>query len=258
MRLLHVNFLSVDLYNFTAMPIYKYKCSSLELKEVDRKKRTTAGYFTSFNVKDHDGDIGRKGMFAKTIAEQGPGAVQPRIKHLLNHDTTKPLGKLAELNEDDFGLFYISMIGTHKLGDDYLDMADSGLITEHSYGYRPVQEKMIQEGNELLEVKMMEGSSLTAWGANQYTPLVPILKGANNAYALERMSIRIKALEKFIKSTTASDETIELLMLEIKQLSQHLFDITLAAEEEAPEPIIVGMDDCGIMEKIQRLSNHYI
>lgn len=220
------------------MSIYKYKAADLKIKDVDMKRRTVSGYFTSFNVLDSDGDIGRKGMFARTLQEQGPKSAKPRIKHLLNHDPSKPLGVPLDLIEDDFGLFYLSEIGTHNLGEDFLKMADSGLITEHSYGYKIIREKRIQEGNELLEVKLWEGSSLTAWGANEFTPLIPTLKGKIKAEQLESVNTRIKSLEKFIRNSTVTDETAELLMLQIKQLQQLVIDLSSStpAADNAPEP----------------------
>lgn len=219
------------------MSIYKYKAASLELKEVDLKRRTVSGYFTAFNVLDSDGDIGRKGMFARSIQEQGPKSNHPRIKHLLNHDPSKPIGKLIDLFEDDYGLFYLSEVGTHSQGEDFLKMADSGLITEHSYGYQTIREKRIQEGNELLEVKQWEGSSLTAWGANQFTPLIPTLKGMDKVQQVDQINIRIKSLEKFVRNTTVTDDTIELLMLQIKQLQQVVIDLSSStpAAVKAPE-----------------------
>jgi hypothetical protein len=62
---------------------------------------------------------------------------------------------------------------------------------------------------------LYEGSSLTSWGANEYTPMLGLKSMSGKVE-------RIKKLEKFIKHTDATDETIELLMLEIKQLYQLL------------------------------------
>ena len=46
---------------------------------------------------------------------------------------------------------------------------------------------------------------------------------------------RLKALEKFVKSSDASDETIELLILEIKQLNQVIDDL-VRTQPSTPEP----------------------
>ena len=216
--------------------IYQYKSMAGEIKSVDVEKRTVSGYFSAFDKVDSYGDVVRKGAFAKTIMEQGPSSKQPRIKHLLNHDISQPLGKIVELKEDDYGLFYVSEIGTHSIGEDFLKMVDSGLITEHSIGYQTVKYNKIGDDMksgvyELTELKLYEGSSLTGWGVNQYTPLVSVSKADT-----DKIAERVKKLEKFIKSAEPSAETSELLLIEIKQLSQLLSDMSTPAAVEAQEP----------------------
>jgi HK97 family phage prohead protease len=217
------------------MSAFQYKNAfSCELKDVDKGSRIMKGAFTRYNVKDSDGDIGRKGMFAKTWKENFP-----RIKHLLNHDVTKPVGKIKSLWEDDDYAYYESQVGTHKLGDDVLDMAQSGLLTEHSYGYNILREEKAKDGNHLLEVKQWELSNLTGWGANEYTPLLEFTKSMDAVALGQRLEKRMKALESYCYNSTASDETIQLLLLEIKQLQQHILDLSTSsthAAEEAPEP----------------------
>jgi hypothetical protein len=112
-------------------------------------------------------------------------------------------------------------------------MVQGGVIKEHSIGYKEIASR--QEGNikYITEHKLMEGSALTGWGVNQYTPMVK---------SAEQAQDRIKILEAFCKNTTATDETIQLLMLEIKQLHQLLIDTTPAVAE-TPGPVIAkGLD----------------
>jgi len=201
--------------------LYSYKASPSEMsiKDIDGKKGIVTGYFASFGNKDSDGDIIQKGAFAKTIAEQGPNSAHPRIKHLMNHDITKPLGKILVLQEDSKGLYYESQVGSHSLGQDFIKMVESGLITEHSIGYTTVKNDKKSDANYLVELKLMEGSSLSAWGANEMTPLTGI-----KSLTLEDMTARVKALDKFCRTTTATDETVELLLIEIKQLLQIITD----------------------------------
>jgi len=213
--------------------IYQYKSFDLSVKDVDIKAQTVSGYFSSFGVVDAYGDVMMKGAFAKTIKEQGPASSQPRIKHLMNHDVTMPIGKIIDLKEDDFGLFYVSQIGSNNAGQDFLKMVESGLITEHSIGFKTITEKKSKQGgqdvNELHELKLYEGSSLTGWGVNQYTPLIQQVKSA------DQLKGRLKRLEKFIKDSTATDECIESLMLEVKQLTQLIED--MQSKEATTEPV---------------------
>lgn len=212
---------------------YKIKNLQSEVKDVDMASRTIVQAYTRYRVLDSDGDIGTKGMFDKTWGDNFS-----RIKHLLNHDTTKPVGKIEKLWDDVYAAYYKSKIGTHTLGEDFIKMADSGLITEASYGYKTIKEDKTKDGNLLLEVKLWEVSPLTAWGANQFTNIVSLTKSLSKDDQQIKLSERIKSLERFCKNATASDETIELLLLECKQLQQYIIDLqsTTQAADEALEP----------------------
>ena len=208
--------------------IYGYKRLSQDIKDVDAKQGIVTGYFSAFNIKDSDGDIIRPGSFKKSIDEWFP---KGRIKHLLNHDPRQPLGKIMILKEDAYGLYYESKVGSHALGQDFIKMVESDLVKEHSIGYRIMNEKKSDEGNEITDIMLFEGSSLTSWGANEHTPLVGMK-------SLTDVPKRIKQLEKFVKNTDATDETIDLLLLEIKQLYQLIDDISSAPQidEIAEQP----------------------
>lgn len=216
--------------------LYKNLLIPAQIKDADGKKGIVTGYFSHFNNVDSDGDIIRRGAFTKTILENGPKSSQPRIKHLQNHNPYQPLGQLQNLEEDNTGLAYESQIGTHALGQDFIKMIESNLITEHSIGYQTVKRNQLQEYTgymqnpdlgwwEITEVKLWEGSSLTAWGSNSRTPLTG-LKGKDREDEIQELVNRQKNIEKFCRNTTATDETIELLLLENKQLTQLIIDNT--------------------------------
>lgn len=195
--------------------IYNYKSFGLEVKDVDAKSGVVSGYFSAFGMVDSDGDIMMPGAFKRSIQDWGVDGKQ-RIKHLLNHDPSKPLGKLLSLKEDSYGLYYESKIGTHQLGKDFIKMVESGLIGEHSIGFRTLREQKSGEANEIHEVMLFEGSSLTAWGANENTPLL----GLKNMGNVEQVKDQIKAFEKFIRDSDVTDETIDLCLIKVKQLAQ--------------------------------------
>jgi phage head maturation protease len=107
-----------------------YKNLSQGISDVDVKKGIVTGYFSSFDNMDSDGDVIRKGAFTKTINENFQ-----RVRHLLDHDSTKSVGKILSLKEDTKGLYYESKAGRHTLGRDFLLMVEDGLISEHSIGF---------------------------------------------------------------------------------------------------------------------------
>jgi HK97 family phage prohead protease len=178
----------------------------------------------------------KPGAFTKTINEQGPASAQPRIKHLLNHDPSQPLGKLLTLREDEYGLYYESQVGTHEGGEDFIKMVESGLITEHSIGFSTVRKTVLnpdadwrEQKTQLHELKLFEFSSLTAWGANQYTPLVGVK-------TLKTVEDRIANLIKAIDGGTFTDTTFIFLQDELLFLQKAFKDITTPAAPIAPEP----------------------
>lgn len=222
------------------MNVYAIKTSRLELKNVDNAKGIVSGYFSSFGNVDGDGDIMMKGAFMRSINNNGPSSSSPRIKHLMNHNPSQPLGVITELKEDETGLYYSSKIGSHALGQDFMKMAESGLITEHSIGFQTLREQKNGNGdNEIHEVKLWEGSSLTAWGANPSTPLTD-MKGTIDVDDLNK---RIKALEVFCKNTDATDETIQALLIQIKQLQQMVINSTPPVEKTQDSAKTKGEDD---------------
>ena len=221
--------------------IYNYKSFGLEVKDVDAKSGVVSGYFSAFGMIDSDGDIMMPGAFKRSIQDWGPEG-KNRIKHLLNHDPSKPLGKITELSEDSYGLKYISKVGTHSLGKDFVKMVESGLIGEHSIGFRTIREQKASEGNEIHEVMLFEGSSLTAWGANENTPII----GMKSIMSPEDIKAQIKAFEKFIRDSDVTDETIDLCLIKVKQLAQALEmmssteAVTATPSQQKEEEVQVG------------------
>lgn len=230
--------------------VYSYKDCDIagelvmSIKDIDGRKGIVTGYFANFDTTDSDGDIIKKGSFVKTISEQGPLSRLPRIKHLLNHDPSQPLGVLTELKEDNYGLYYESKLGSHALGEDFVKMVDSGLISEHSIGYRTIKFNQLKpwtewkEGEamrELTELKLYEGSSLTAWGANKNTPLT----GMKSEQKADAMVKRMDLIVKTIRNGNLTDETCDMLEIELKQIQQLFIDLT----KEQKQPPVQGTEE---------------
>jgi len=228
---------------------YKNRVTAASIKDADGKKGIVTGYFAAFDNVDADGDIIRKGAFAKSIMEWGPASSTPRIKHLLNHSANQSLGKITLLIEDTKGLAYESQIGSHALGVDFIKMVESDLITEHSIGYQTMKQNQLQDysgymknpmggWHELTDLKLYEGSSLQCWGSNPNTPLTG-LKGKEKEEAMQLLINRQKNIEKFCRTSTATDETIELLLIECKQLTQLIIENTEQETKTTPERGII-------------------
>jgi HK97 family phage prohead protease len=205
--------------------IYQYKSIGASFKDIDQSTMTVSGYLSAFDKVDSYGEVAVKGSFSKSLNEN-----KERIRYLLNHDVNKSLGPFEELKEDDYGLFYMAKVLPTSFGKDFMIMAEGGIIKEHSIGYKEMQSKEEKGVKYITEHKLFEGSSLTGWGVNQFTPMTSVSKSESE------IQDRIKQLEAFIKNTTATDETIYLLMLEIKQLSQLVIDMKATKPETSTLP----------------------
>jgi len=150
---------------------------ALQLKDLDTTGRTVQFYGSAFGNEDSDGDILMPGAFKKSIQENGPASVQPRIKHLLQHSPYSIIGKFTELVEDQKGLLCTSVLADTQEANDALALYELDLF-EHSIGYNTIKAEWDNTDPDnpirrLTEVKLWEVSSVT-WGANADTPLVGI------------------------------------------------------------------------------------
>jgi hypothetical protein len=204
----------------------------------DMKQGIVSGYFAVFGNKDLDGDVIEPGAFSKTIMERGPQGKQ-LIKYLLDHDKNKVVAKITNLYEDSKGLRYEAKIGTHTAGQDFQKMIESELINQHSFGFRTIKEQYDAQSksNMIKEVMMYEGSAVQFLGANPETTFID-LKSEEDAFNyLER-------LEKFIKTSDATDETIFKLENQLKSLLEFLKPAEPTLEiKEAEEVEIITINE---------------
>lgn len=203
------------------------------ITDVDDVKGIVSGYISSFDTMDAYGDIARKGMFTKTIQENGPKSNKPRIKWAYNHDMNQQPGVFTELTEDNFGLKYVGQTGSHAFGQDFVKKVQSGLITEHSFAFDAIKYVKRKDGvkgglnRDLLEVKMWEGSSLDTWGVNDNTPLL----GLKSLIGLQE---HLKRLDTAIYKGTFTDECFKELIAQYEGLKQYLLSLT-SDETTAPD-----------------------
>jgi len=197
----------------------------------DMKQGIVSGYFAMFGNKDLDGDVIEPGAFSKTVMERGPQGKQ-LIKYLLDHDKNKVVAKITNLYEDEKGLRYEAKIGSHAAGQDFQKMIESELINQHSFGFRTIKEQYDADSkaNLIKEVMMYEGSAVQFLGANPETTFID-LKSEQDAFNyLER-------LEKFVKTSDATDETLEKLENQLKSLLDILKPADATLEETKAEAI---------------------
>ena len=210
-------------------------------QDADLKQGIVSGYFAMFGNKDLDGDIIERGAFSKTIQERGPKG-KGLIKYLLDHDRYKAVARIDTLEEDSKGLRYEAKIGTHTLGQDFLKMIESGLINQHSFGFMTVKQMYDAQSkaNRIKEVMMHEGSAIQFLGANPDTTFID-LKSESDAFEY------LNRLEKFVKTSDATDEILQKLELRLKSLSELLKPSADTLNDEKAD-----LDEKSIIEKLKK------
>ena len=215
--------------DFTA-PVF-YKNFSSKDVNYDKTSRKVSGYLAVFGNKDDDGDILVKGCFAKSIRDRGPqSSTNRKIAFLYQHDSKDPIGRLTTLKEDDYGLYFESIL------DEGVPSADrtgiqlkSGTLNQFSIGFIYVWENCVYDENAqslvCKEINLFEGSVVT-FGTNEYT----YFAGMKSAQK-EQKIIEIKQeTETFIRSLPTQ------FQYEARQFIAKNINIVLAAKKKtAPQ-----------------------
>ena len=209
---------------------YGVKTLDLKIEDIDEKNRIVKGYFASFNTIDSDDDVIRPGAFTKSILENGPNAPGNRkIAHLRNHDWDRQIGNILELEEDEFGLKFVSKLGESTQGNDALLDYEAEILREHSIGFNYIWDKVkyiedspfSENGHfDIFEVKLWEGSGVT-FGANSLTPVIDAAKNSgDNTELLDRIAKLEESFTKALKNGKGTDERLETIEIRFKQIQQ--------------------------------------
>ena len=200
--------------------------SEMLIKDVDGKAGIVTGYLSRFGNVDAHNDIMAKGCYSKSIQENGPRG-KGRIAHLWSHSSYEPIGKLQELREDDFGLYFESKLVNSTKGRDVLAYYEAGIINEHSVGFAGLKWQYDGDDNEkpsyervrtFTEVKLYEGSSVVI-GANEDTPTLSV-KSEDEAKTLVE---RLEKMQKLLRNgKNLSDEAFVQLEIECTQIQKAL------------------------------------
>ena len=206
-----------------------FKNISGVLKDVDVKNRIVSGYFSAFGNVDSDNDVIMPGAYTKTISENGPTGSQ-RIKHLLQHNTDQPLGLIKELKEDNYGLFFRSQLVPTSYGLDTILLYDAGVYNEHSVGFQTVKSQSKGSYNEIQEIKLWEGSTVT-WGSNANTPVT----GMKAKFTVDQFAEKLDRLQNSIKAGSFTGENEYLLELSFNEV-KGMYETLSGHVSAIPEP----------------------
>lgn len=231
-----------------------YKSTSTPIKDIDEVKGFVAGYFSTKNVRDSDGDIIVDGAFTKTVRERGPEGTR-QIKTLYQHNPAWLLATPSKLVEDDMGLYYENTISRTHMGQDVIKLIMDEVLTEHSIGFSYIDWEWDDERDVMLlkEVKLYEGSYVT-WGSNSLTPILEA-KGTDYDVLTERLETIEKALRKGTWHTEEIPTMFEIFVKQmrpvIKELRSNVKPIEPSTKDTRKEEDVVIEDSSSVETKAE-------
>ena len=215
------------------MTTTEHKYLPLELKDMSREKRTAIIAHAVYNSIDRVGDISTKGMFNKSWQEN------KNIDFLFNHDDSAIVGKVLRTFEDEEKAYTEVKFGQWKLGDDVMEMADSGVLRGASFGYVTEKKEYIEvkgrKVRRLKEVKHSETSLLTKMPAHPDAGIV-VLNKSEDIQLLKEFKGHVERIEAFCRNSKASDDTIKLLLTEIEEAKSIMSIYDTVATQPITEP----------------------
>lgn len=224
------------------------------VKDVDTTSRRVKVAISRMGNKDSDGDVIDKTAFNRTIKQRGPMGSN-LIWHLTDHypSLKNAVGKFSTLQVEGDHLIGLTDIPKTSWGNDVMEFYKTGNINQHSIGFKTVQEEKINTGkadeyNLIKEIFLYEGSAVL-WGANPDTPTVEVGKSLTKQQAEEdfvKTTKEFNNLAKLFKDGHLSDQTFELIEMQITRLTdrlQQLFQKATQLAEEAPDPVEKSMLD---------------
>ena len=118
-----------------------------------------SGYASLFGEVDLGNDMMERGAFARSLRSRGAGGV----RMLFQHDPAQPIGRWAELREDDRGLFVRGQLSVSSArAREVLGLMREGAMDGLSVGFRTVRARKGEGGvRRILEADLWEISVVT-------------------------------------------------------------------------------------------------
>ena len=196
-----------------------------EISDIDDKLGIVKGYGSVFGNVDSDNDIVQKGAYSRTIKNNGS-----RVKYLYQHDITKPIGKIKELEEDEYGLKFIAEIPKTTFGTEVLELLKYGVIEENSVGMQVLDRENREDGVRVItEAKLYEISAVTI-AANDQAKILDV-KGKSEQ--IDYYTKRFDNLIKLVRKGNITDDLGYLVEYELEVLKSLIArDNTHQSEKE--------------------------
>lgn len=208
----------------------EHKAIDFELKDLDTGKRTAVIAHAVYGNIDLVGDISTKGMFNSSWERKSP------IGFYFNHDDGNVVGNVIRTFEDEHKAYSEVKFGDWTEGSDMIKRIEANVIRGASFGYETEKKDYINKNGRkvrvLRQVKHLETSLLTKQPAN---PLAGIVSFKQQVEVLKEWKAQIERMESFCRHSTASDEAIQHMELEIKTAKEIISSFDTASTPLIPD-----------------------
>ena len=161
------------------------------------------GYIAKWGVVDSYNSRFQKGSFSQTIRGR-----LDKIRVLFNHDTSEPIGRLLDIQEDDIGVFVrAQLVMAVDKAKDTFNLIKGGAIDSFSFGFRTISDKYEDGVQVITEVVLGEISPVIFPASEQST--ITSARSIDNELTL--------AFNKYI-STSSIEEVAQSTSFNIDEL----------------------------------------
>jgi hypothetical protein len=243
----------------------------IKVLDVDDTSRTVTGVYNTMLYFDHDRDVIMPGSFTKSLNERGVNSTgKAKIKHAMFHDMTRLPFKPILIEERTIDgkqmMYFESKAGNTTEGNDALENYKMGIYDNHSFGFQYVQGKLAMferdtdEYKELMsmvinpddmaksdyvfkvtEVNQFEFSTVGI-GANELTPFLGMKSIEQLPVIQKQIEDRINKIQYAVKAGNFTDETFYVMEVQLKQLKQIMFDLTIL-QPATKDTVIIQQPD---------------
>lgn len=232
----------------------EYKSLPLKVDDLNKDSRTAVIAHAVYDNIDRLGDICRQGMFTKSWNEH-----KADVQFCVDHDPTKRPGVVLDLWETKSEALTKVKFGNYTLGNDMLEMVDMGIVGGASFSFKAMKFNSLNvKGKRVRELKEVYHGETTL--SHRLAPINPeagvrMVTKAGEPLLLE-LKARMEKLEKFCRNTTASDECIKNILLEIKAINNLISQDDTADTHDMDEPDASDneeMDENAVLTQIKLL-----
>lgn len=146
----------------------RHNTNELVIKSATKDYVTIGGYASVFGVVDSHNDIIMRGAFSSSKSLQ-------KVKFLWQHDSTKPIGVITSIVEDEYGLYIEANINSAiQQGQEAIALLKQGAVSSFSIGFTVGNSHNNSDGHREITSADLWEVSIVTFPANDHAQIFQI------------------------------------------------------------------------------------